>query len=231
VAPLSLPLGEHLVPNRVMPFVLAPVEPTAPRPVREFSGRGPNIHYQVRDLALASARSTDGDPMAMPPVPIVRLVTNAAAIFMLVLAAGLIVAGAAPRLFGYEPVVVVSGSMSPSIRIADVVVTSPSDGLDLATGTVINFDYEGAMRLHRIEALAANGYRTGGDANTVPDSEIVTPSQIRGVGVVVVPFIGLPATWFEQGRWGLLGLTVLGLVGAVYMSRARWANVPTDLRR
>ena len=228
MASLSLPLGEHLAPDRVMPFLPAPVETFQQR---GLSSREVDIQYQVRDVALASPRETDRDPMVVPGVPILRLVANTVATFVLVLAAGLVVAGAAPRLFGYESVVVVSGSMSPSIRMADVVVTSPSDGLDLAEGTVINFDLEGATRLHRIEAIAEDGYRTIGDANATADSELVAPSQIRGVGVVVVPFVGLPATWFERGEWVLLGFTILALAGAVYMSRARWADVRTDLLR
>ncbi len=168
-----------------------------------------------------------GDPTVAPPLPVLRLIVNAIGTFVVVVVAGLLVAATVPRLFGYGSVVVVSGSMEPAIRVADVVVTSPSDGADLAAGAVINFDYGDETRLHRIAAVTGEGYRTSGDANRVADSGVVSPSQVRGVGIVVVPFIGLPVTWVAKGQWILLASTMVAFVGAMYVSRARWTE-PAD---
>ncbi|MCP3910971.1 MAG: signal peptidase I [Actinomycetia bacterium] len=160
-----------------------------------------------------------------------RLAVNAVATFALVLVAGLAVAAVAPRLIGYRSVVVVSGSMEPAIRTSDVVVTSPSDGVGLGEGAVINFEYGGETRLHRIAAVTSEGYRTAGDANRVADSELVSPSQVHGVGIVVVPFIGLPARWAADRQWAPLAASLVALVATSYLSRARWSEPAADWGR
>lgn len=202
-----------------MPFLAAPVVVSPPR---ELSERMVDIQYRVRSIREQRGRRVSSDPMAAQPLPVVRLLVNATAIFLIVLAAGLVIAASAPQLLGYEPIVVISGSMEPAIRVADVVVTAPSDGTDLGEGAVINFAHEDAMRLHRIAAVTPDGYRTSGDANRVADTEIVAPSQVHGVGVVVVPFVGLPATWAQNGQWHWLAATGSVLAAAAYTSRARW---------
>ncbi|MCP4960601.1 MAG: signal peptidase I [Actinomycetia bacterium] len=189
------------------------------------------MQYQVRDVDGDGFRALPGDPTVAPPLPVLRLMVSALAMFVLILVAGLVVAATAPRLIGYRSVVVASGSMEPAIRVADVVVTSPSDGVGLAEGAIINFEYGEGTRLHRIAAVTTQGYRTSGDANGVTDSDTVVPSDVRGVGIVVVPFVGLPARWVEEGRWLQLGATLVALVGALYLSRARWTEAAADWGR
>ncbi len=182
------------------------------------------VRHQIAVIGQPGAKALPGDPMAPRALPMTRLVANAVATFTLILFAGLAVAATAPRLFGYESVVVTSGSMEPAVHKADVVVTAPSDGTDLGEGAVINFDRNGERILHRIASVTTNGYRTSGDANTTPDSELVSPGQIRGVGIVVVPFIGLPATWAAEGQWLLLAAALTGLIACLHMSRGRWLD-------
>ena len=159
------------------------------------------VRYQVALIGQARTIALPGDPTSPQALPLVRLVLNVIATFMLLLFAGLAVAATAPRLFGYGSVVVTSGSMEPAVHKSDVVVTAPSDGVDLGEGAVIDFDRDGERILHRVALVTPNGYRTAGDANATTDPELVSPSQVRGVGIVVVPFIGLPATWAAEGRW------------------------------
>ncbi len=207
-----------------MPFVPAGL---SARPGVELSTSRLAVQYEARAVDGDRVRVLAGDPSITAPLPVFRLVVNAIATFVVIVVAGLVVVATAPRLFGYGSVVVVSGSMEPAIRVADVVVTSPSDGADLGEGAVINFDYGDETRLHRIEAVTPQGYRTSGDANRVADSELVTPSQVRGVGIVVVPFVGLPAMWAQDRQWGRLGATLVLLVAAMSVSRARWTE-PSD---
>jgi len=180
--------------------------------------------YEIRARGSAKILRLRQDPNIELPVPIWRLAANAAASFVLVLAAGLMVVTTAPRFLGYGSMVVTSGSMEPAIQMADVVLTSPLDGLPLAAGAVINFDSSGGSTLHRIAEVTPDGYRTAGDANPGPDSELVDPAQVRGVGIVVVPYAGLPSIWLENGRWLHLGSSLAALVGAMYVGRVRWID-------
>jgi len=197
----------------------------ATKPGSAMSARPLRIRYLVHEISRNESRELAGDPTDIPPVPVLKLALNVVATFVLVLFAGLGLAVSAPMLVGYDPVVVVSGSMEPAIRVADVVLTRPSDGVDLASGTVINYDHEGATRLHRIESTTENGYRTAGDANLTSDSELVAPSQVRGVGAVVVPFVGMPALWVERGQWLYIIAAVVVVAAVLYSSRIRMTEL------
>jgi signal peptidase I len=186
------------------------------------------VRYQAAVVGQPGATALSWDPTALHDLPMMRLVTNVVATFALVLFGGLAVAATAPRLLGYESVVVTSGSMEPAVHKADVLVIAPSDGTDLREGAVINFDRDGERILHRIVSVTPDGYGTAGDANNIPDSELVLPTQVHGVGFVVVPFIGLPATWAAEGRWFLLALALAALIACLFMSRARWVDSSQD---
>ena len=204
----------------VRPFVPTSVDA---RTVKVVERRAVTPRHWVRDLGRDQVRALAVDPLEAR-VSALKVVLNTASIFVVGLVAGLVLLATAPLLFGYQPVVVISGSMEPSIKMADVVVTAPSDGVGLDSGTVINFEVDGTTRLHRISEATEGGYRTSGDANPSPDTELVAPSQVRGVGTVVVPFVGLPRLWLTEGRWFHLGAAVLVVVASLYMSRARWLD-------
>ena len=204
--------------------VLAFVPSTAaPRPARSIERASTVLRYWAVDTSRGQAQALSGDP-AGATVPMTKVVLNAVSIFVVFLIAGLALVAIAPVLFGYQPVVVTSGSMEPSIKMADIVLTAPSDGLGLERGTVINFDQEGVTLLHRIEEALEAGYRTAGDANPSPDSDLVSPAQIRGVGIAVIPFVGLPRMWMVQGQWLKLAIALALLAAALYMSRSRWLD-------
>lgn len=128
--------------------------------------------------------------------------------------------GTLPALVGYRPVAVASASMVPTLERTDIVVTEQPDG-PLAVGTVIEFRVdESTNRIHRIVEVLADGYRTKGDGNQTPDSEIVSPDDVQGFGVLVVPVVGSVALWADEGRWLHLALTLVGL------GTATWLAVP-----
>jgi signal peptidase I len=154
-----------------------------------------------------------------------RMAAHAAATFAVILALGLVCLATVPLLLGYRPVVITSGSMEPSIRTADVVVTSATDGQDLQVGTVINFDVGDSPTLHRIVGLTEEGYRTAGDANRDDDSTLVPPDAIDGVGTVVVPFVGYPSVWLSAGDWFRIVLILVASVFTVYFARPSWLEV------
>lgn len=125
---------------------------------------------------------------------------------------------------GWSTSVVESGSMGPLIEEGDLVVVRPAPAAVLDTGTVILFGTVDGPTLHRIERVEDAGYVTRGDANGSPDTELVAPGRVDGVGTVLVPFMGRPLRWLAEGRWGLLALMVVAAVATV--RACHWASDP-----
>jgi signal peptidase len=133
-------------------------------------------------------------------------------------------AAIAPPAFGWSPVAVTSGSMEPRIDTGDIVIVEPFDGGVLAPGTVIVFDSSSSRGkiTHRIVEVTASGdYVTRGDANGRIDSTPVSPDEIVGVGRMLVPGVGRPIVWVENGQWSMLVAAGLVLLLAAWASR--WA--------
>ena len=145
--------------------------------------------------------------------------------------AGFVVWGAlwaaiVPPLFGWSPIAVTSGSMEPHIGPGDLVFVESSDGHDLSPGTVIVFDGPTGDRVtHRIVDVTPDGeYVTRGDAGSRIDSTPVAPSDVEGVGRMIVPEIGRPILWVADGRWVTLLLAAIAGMAAAWVSR--WALLP-----
>jgi len=121
---------------------------------------------------------------------------------------------------------VLSGSMRPGLQPGDVVVTQRVPISDLHVRDVIVFrppDEGDRLTVHRIVDLTVSGGTTSittwGDANPVADPAV---SSLRGSTayrvVRVVPLIGYPAVWLQNGQRGLMviGLGVILLLAAVF---------------
>ena len=94
--------------------------------------------------------------------------------------------GKAVSLFGRSVLVVVTGSMEPSISEGDYILIEKCDTDKLEEGDIITFtsheeDINGQLVTHRIIAKNADGsFTTKGDANPVADKKSVSPSDIEG---------------------------------------------------
>lgn len=99
-------------------------------------------------------------------------------------------------VFPIYPSVVATGSMEPMIKPGDVILVRKIDGNDVKLGDVIQFRRDSILISHRIieikEDDAGKSYRTKGDNNSAPDTELVSPAQIKGKIMHVVPKIGWP---------------------------------------
>ena len=128
----------------------------------------------------------------------------------------------APSLLGYRPVVVGSGSVEPSLMVADVVLVTDPHDTEVVVGNIVDIATDGGGRIHRVVEVLPDGYRTKGDANRNADSDIVPVENITGIGVFLIPLVGLPRVWFDNAEWIKLGSLALFFVVAAYCSRADW---------
>ncbi|CAN5224732.1 hypothetical protein BH09ACT6_BH09ACT6_16030 [soil metagenome] len=157
---------------------------------------------------------------------IVRLLARGYLVLLVALAA----CATLPMAFGLTGTVVQSGSMMPHIRVGDVVLSRPLP-VDAETplGRVVTFiapagSAEPGIRLHRIVGTNPDGSLiTAGDANHDADSAPLARADIIAVGCLLVPWIGLPAYWFQHGLVlplaGWLAVTLLALIIEFLASR------------
>ena len=113
----------------------------------------------------------------------------------------------------YSMYFVRSGSMTPAIRIGDLVITGPADGPlspDLGVGTVVTYTMVGGDEItHRIIDVAADGsFITQGDASEDPDQKPVALSQIQGLYLFKVPYVGY-LTSFIRTKTGWYATIIL----------------------
>lgn len=108
-----------------------------------------------------------------------------------------------PVLLGLDRLVLVSGSMSPSLLAGDVILVDRSADQTPVPGAVVVFsdpNNRGGVVTHRIVRVLPDGmYQTQGDANTVPDGTPVTQEMLRGRGAVLVPWVGYPSVMMQRG--------------------------------
>jgi signal peptidase I len=121
---------------------------------------------------------------------------------------------------GWSPTLVTSGSMEPLVTPGDVVMVRPVAEAELVPNMVVLYDRADTGRvLHRVLQVMPDGtFRTGGDANTSPDTSFVRAEDMVGTAVLAVPWIGRPSLWLAEGRLDLLGLTAAALVVALTLA-------------
>ncbi|MGH8913394.1 MAG: signal peptidase I [Acidimicrobiia bacterium] len=124
-----------------------------------------------------------------------------------------------PLAFGWQPYVIITGSMEPGINAGDVVLVSPHPDIDTTVGRVVGFEdpaRPGHILTHRVVTINEDGtLTTKGDANPTADSAPVPAESVTGLGRVLVQFVGLPVVWARAGNWVPLISNLAILIGAI----------------
>lgn len=142
---------------------------------------------------------------------------------VLVTVAGLLIWSVLPIVLGWQPTVVLTGSMEPRISAGDIVVTREVPADELRPGHVLLVDdpaQSGQRLLHRYDHATDDGDLVlRGDANDHVDSTPVSSDDVHGVGTLRIPWVGQPAVWAAQGQYLPLALTVLGFLALLALAR------------
>lgn len=125
------------------------------------------------------------------------------------IAAKAITGGKQPTLFGYSSAVVITGSMSGSIEVNDLVITHKED--NYLPGDIIMFHSGTHVVTHRIVECVTEGFLTKGDANNATDQDIVVGEQIIGKVILVIPRLGV-VQQFTSTPLGMLCIALLGFL-------------------
>ena len=114
-------------------------------------------------------------------------------------------AGFVMGLFKYQPIAVLSGSMSPTFNRGDAVVINKlntTEKYKLKEGDIIQFVSGTKYVVHRIVEITNDEYGnklfvTKGDHNNTIDANKVAIEDVIGKVSFVVPYIGYPSVWLS----------------------------------
>ena len=108
-------------------------------------------------------------------------------------------------LFPYEPIAILSDSMSPTYNRGDVIIfrkMSEEELKQIPINTIIVYTIENKNIAHRIvnkkEEKNSVVYQTKGDNNNVADSNLIKIEQIKGVYMFHIKYIGFPSIWLNS---------------------------------
>ena len=130
----------------------------------------------------------------------------------------------APKLIGWEPRVVLTGSMQPSVDPGDVALIGAATvgPASLPPGRVIlvrDPSRSSGYYLHRVVRYDDQGRLvTRGDANATDDWPAVEPARVAGQLRLVVPAVGLPLLWWRDRNWPALAVGAVGTWAALVLA-------------
>lgn len=129
--------------------------------------------------------------------------------------------GGTPKVFGYEIMTVLSGSMEPGIKTGSIIAVKPvSDTTTLQKGDVITFkaaDNPNTLITHRIIEIQKEKDRvqfmTKGDNNDTTDRSPVMPEKVVGVySGFTLPFIGKLLAFIQSTNGAIFLMIVPGVL-------------------
>ena len=93
----------------------------------------------------------------------------------------------------YDMCLVRSESMKPAINMGDMVITGPLNGPlggEVEPGTIVTYQRGEELVTHRVLSFDGDTLVTKGDAVEDPDARLVNLSDVRGIYLFKIPYIG-----------------------------------------
>jgi signal peptidase len=143
-------------------------------------------------------------------------------------------AGGSPKVFGYELMTVLSGSMEPGIHTGSIIAIKPvEDPTKFKKGDVITFkasDDPNKLITHRIIEVqkvdSTVQYITKGDNNDAKDPSPVTAGNVVGKYVgFTIPFVGYALDFIRSKTGAVLLLIVPGILMIVWSVISVWRAI------
>ena len=116
-----------------------------------------------------------------------------------------------PSLWGKKPLVVISGSMEPILKVGGILYYEKININEFEEGDILVYQTKEHIISHRIVDITNDGFITKGDNNKVLDSK-VNLNQVLGKGTNwSIPFIGYYADYVYNHKY-LLYISLLIII-------------------
>lgn len=130
-----------------------------------------------------------------------------------------------PSIWGHKPLVVISGSMEPTLKVGGILYYEKIDINELDEGDILVYQTKEHIISHRLVEITGDGFITKGDVNNSVDGELVNNNQILGKGTNwSIPFLGYYADYIYGHKYLLyisLGLIIIDLCNDTYKEHKR----------
>ena len=133
-----------------------------------------------------------------------------------------------PKLFGYNPLVVISGSMEPTLKVGGLLYYEEIDINDFKEKDILVYELKDHIISHRVVEHLDNGFITKGDANNSYDSSIVNDNQVLGRGTNwSIPLLGYYADFIFRHKYILKILLSIGIIDLFvdYLIKIRMSTI------
>jgi signal peptidase len=143
-------------------------------------------------------------------------------------------AGGSPKVFGYELMTVLSGSMEPGIHTGSIIaIKQVEDPTKFKKGDVITFkasDDPNKLITHRvIEVQKVDStvqYITKGDNNDAKDPSPVTPSRVVGeYAGFTIPYVGYAIEFMKSKTGAVVLMIIPGVFLILYSVFSVWREI------
>lgn len=129
--------------------------------------------------------------------------------------------------FRYKAYNITTNSMEPTINMGDIIIVKKvKDEENLKNGDIIT---------HRIiDIVETNGekrYITKGDNNNIPDLEKLSFSQIEGVKVISIPYLGKIIEFLENQIIFLIIILTILIIYLYKLNKTEKIEIRRDKRR
>lgn len=123
--------------------------------------------------------------------------------------------GEAPKLFGYQLLGVLTGSMSPAIDAGSLILVRETDPGEIDVGEIITYrgsTVNSPLTTHRVIRIEKDAqgltFITKGDQNNIADANPISSDRVLGVVERDIPYLGFFFA-YAQSRQGLLLFVIL----------------------
>ena len=116
-----------------------------------------------------------------------------------------------PIIFGYKPLVVLTGSMEPTLKEGGIVYYKKVNPTELKEGDIITFKIsEDTVVSHRIEKVNDNSFVTKGDANNSTDPNEVPFSNVIGKDTnFCIPIMGYYVRFINSNLYIVIPVIII----------------------
>lgn len=114
-----------------------------------------------------------------------------------------------PKVCGFSPLIVLSGSMQPALYPGDVVVIREKKAQEYKIGDIVTYLDGQTVFTHRIIAQEAGQFVLKGDNNNTVD-DMIGAEQLEGKVVLTIPKIGIFMVFLKRpSGMALMALLIL----------------------
>lgn len=129
-----------------------------------------------------------------------------------------------PKMFGFSPLIVMSGSMEPAIYPGDVVLIREQPAKNYQIGDIATYVQGETVYTHRIVGKENGFFVLKGDSNNTVDDSIA-PAQFEGKVILTIPKIGVAIVFFKRpAGMALLALVLMFFVIDEDLFKKEWSE-------